>query len=221
MKSGSGSITNSGPPADAEVSTTIALDEDTLVEWLEQKIDPVSAFMAGRLVVGGDQMMVLKLAVVQDVFKDAAAAVLQGGGLGDDAASATAPDVAATTPTPTPTPETEAEAEAESTMATDTARGATSAASVSAPATPDAPTYECEYDCGFEGGMEIVTEHEHNCHNNPTVAAAAIAQKKAEKLAADKAAAWGSSLSSSQPPLATNSNALCLEYAIGSHTGWA
>ena len=42
------------------------------------------------------KMMVLKLAVVQDVFKDAAAAVLQGGGLGDNAASATAPDVAAT-----------------------------------------------------------------------------------------------------------------------------
>ena len=68
MKTGSGDV-RQGACDDA--NTTVTLAEDTLVKWLNQEVDPVSAFMQGLLTVTGDQMMVMKLGVMQPILKEA------------------------------------------------------------------------------------------------------------------------------------------------------
>ena len=111
MATGTGAVRQGGPIDGETADTTIALEETTLVEWLEQKINPVEAFMSGLLTVSGDQMMVMKLGVLQPVFREAAAHVAAAGGSAgaapaepspSPAAAAAATEAAASTTSTTP-----------------------------------------------------------------------------------------------------------------------
>ena len=76
LKTGSGGV-QLGAADDA--NTTVTLSEDTLMQWLNQEVDPVSAFMQGLLTVTGDQMMVMKLGVMQPILKQAQEIAARGG----------------------------------------------------------------------------------------------------------------------------------------------
>ena len=48
-----------------QVDTTVTLTDETMVGWVNQTIDPLSAYMSGMLVVEGDQTQILKLGAIQ------------------------------------------------------------------------------------------------------------------------------------------------------------
>jgi len=91
LKRGDGDV-HKGP--DDEANTTITLEESTLIKWLNQELDPIAAFMGGLLTVSGDQMMVMKLGVMQPLLKEAQAMLADGGDSG--AKDTKAADAAAT-----------------------------------------------------------------------------------------------------------------------------
>jgi len=92
MLNGSGAVYYGLPRDGATANTTMSMSEETLRRWLSQETDPIAAFMAGELTVEGDQMMTMKLAVLQPIFNEASDAVASG------ATAAAAPAASPTKP---------------------------------------------------------------------------------------------------------------------------
>eukprot|EP00038_Savillea_parva_P004430 m.137759 g.137759 ORF g.137759 m.137759 type:complete len:1047 (+) comp11469_c0_seq2:119-3259(+) len=77
VKHGSGKV-YPGPPHDGiHPDATLTMSETILSKWLNQKIEPVYAYMTGQLKMVGDQKIVIKLNALKPLFKEACEAAAQ------------------------------------------------------------------------------------------------------------------------------------------------
>ena len=76
-----------GPPRGVEPDAVLTLSEETLKKWLNQKIEPVKAYMMGSLKVKGDTKLLIKLAALRPMFKDACEAAKSSAPVTDEKAA--------------------------------------------------------------------------------------------------------------------------------------
>ena len=67
LKSASGDVYEG--ECKGHVDTTVTLSDATMIGWVNQTIDPLTAFMSGLLVVEGDQTQILKLGTMQSAVE--------------------------------------------------------------------------------------------------------------------------------------------------------